>query len=286
MGADDHEPAVIPVKVPPTTAPRATPDLGDRLGRPPPQVCAREFSMSPPRIKRPAGFTAGSPPNLPLPTGPRIPGSRHHLRVKECEPLQQNQGPMGLQQHWPDNKTQVDTGLPLSYSSGMKRFTLHIVGLARAFVSAVFAVAGIGKVLDPTIAAQSWGTVLGVSEHCMSVAFRMVGLAELIVAGALLMRENTIPALAACLLSMTFFLISVIRNVGVLEVSQCGCFGLLSLGPSGPPEVVRDGLLVACSALVLVDSLEHSSTTDARTIQGNTNAGWTPKVIAIYAGPT
>jgi len=76
-----------------------------------------------------------------------------------------------------------------------------------------------------------------------------------------------VPVRLACGLSVVFFGLSITRNLDLLAVVHCGCFGLLNLGPPGVTEVLRDGLLLSACLLVL------ASTPDLRISHERPNGG-------------
>jgi hypothetical protein len=128
---------------------------------------------------------------------------------------------------------------------------------ARVFLVFVFAVAGTGKLLDATRPAAAWGPVVGVSLGVAHLFFRLLGALEISVALGLLVRRgklNLCAAIAATGMSLVFVVVTFLRLTGYIPVASCGCFGLMTLGPRGGAELIRELLLMASSLLVVLES--------------------------------
>ncbi len=139
------------------------------------------------------------------------------------------------------------------HDDGMEKLMLCLTWLCRIFLGFIFVLAGVGKLLNPSEPAQIWAAWLKTNVTYLVVAFVALSVIEVVCAiGVVLGRRPAVFSVTT--LSALFLLISVLRFTQVIPIPSCGCFGLLYLGPGGGAEVLRDGLLLSSSVLVLVDS--------------------------------
>ncbi|MGS0687151.1 MauE/DoxX family redox-associated membrane protein [Nakamurella sp. GG22] len=103
-----------------------------------------------------------------------------------------------------------------------------MVGLLAA-MSLLLAVAGVGKVAAPRPAAKAWAAarIPGAGSVATPVMIRLLGLAELLIAVAVLVLGGSIPAV---LLSVAYLLLTAVawRMIRVAPQQDCGCFGRAS----------------------------------------------------------
>jgi len=140
----------------------------------------------------------------------------------------------------------------------MMRLVGHVVVLARVLVSVTLFAAGVGKLLGPSHTVRSWAPLAGLAEPLTTALVCGVAVAEIVTAGGLIARRGILPPIAAVGLSAAFFIVTLLRGLGVLHVASCGCFGVLHIELTMTQEIVRDALLLASSALILVDETERT----------------------------
>jgi hypothetical protein len=122
--------------------------------------------------------------------------------------------------------------------------------LARLLLAAVFAVAGIGKLLDLGGARRA-AQAFGAGDRVAVVVAPLLALAELAVAAGLLVNATAWWAAAGAVMLLALFSIAVARALWRGEAPDCHCFGRLHSAPVGRGTLVRNGLLAAVAAVVL-----------------------------------
>ena len=118
-------------------------------------------------------------------------------------------------------------------------------------LAALLAVAALAKLRDPTSAAAALGRA-GLPSGPALV--RMLAVAELLVAGAVLLAGGVVPVVALGLLHLGFaaFVVRVRRAAG--PKASCGCFGGAE-APVGLLHVVVNGAAAGVAAVSLTGSL-------------------------------
>jgi len=137
--------------------------------------------------------------------------------------------------------------------------TVKILALIfRILLSAVFAYAGIVKVIDPASfheAVLSYRIIGG--EAAVLVTYWLPVLEIVLAVGLWIRRYASISAAISLLLLVLFSVAIVMAWIRGIDL-DCGCFGALSAdSPSHLYLLLRDGLLVAISAFVLWDRLQN-----------------------------
>jgi hypothetical protein len=127
---------------------------------------------------------------------------------------------------------------------------LLAVALARMLLAAVFAAAGIGKLLDPAGTRRAVRAFGVTDRHAPAVAL-LLGAAELAVAGALLPNATAWWAAAAALVLLALFSVASVRVIRRGEAPDCRCFGRLHSAPVGRATLMRNALLGVVAAVVL-----------------------------------
>lgn len=122
--------------------------------------------------------------------------------------------------------------------------------IARLGLAAVFAVAGVGKLLDLSGSADAVRG-FGMPERYARALGTALPVLELI-AAALLLPVSTAfwGALLATFLLLTF-VGGIVNSLRKGETPDCHCFGQFHSEPIGTPTLVRNGLLVAVGLLIL-----------------------------------
>jgi uncharacterized membrane protein YphA (DoxX/SURF4 family) len=125
-----------------------------------------------------------------------------------------------------------------------------LVLLARLGLVAVFTVAAVAKVSDP----GSFGETLNrFRVPGRSVATWAIPLAELAVAGLLLVPDSVRFGAGAALVLLGVFTATVVATLRRGEQPDCGCFGAASRAPIGPGTLARNAALAALGVLVLLE---------------------------------
>ena len=124
---------------------------------------------------------------------------------------------------------------------------------ARMLLAAVFAVAGVAKLLDQPGSRRSL-VGFGVPNTAIPAIAVLLPLAELAIAAALVPVDSARwGALAALLLLLCFVagIANAMRGGG--QAPNCHCFGQLHSAPAGWPTLTRNALLAALAAFVVID---------------------------------
>jgi thiol-disulfide isomerase/thioredoxin len=108
-----------------------------------------------------------------------------------------------------------------------------VVGL-RVLLAAVFVTAGVGKLLDLRGSRRAMAD-FGVPERAARIA------------------GTALPVIAlAALLLLVAFIIGIARALARGEEPDCHCFGQIHSAPAGRLTLVRNGVLAACAAVIVV----------------------------------
>ncbi len=121
---------------------------------------------------------------------------------------------------------------------------------ARGALAVVFIAAGVGKLLDPG-GSRSALQGFGVSGRWSGAAVRLLPIAELAVAAALLTQPLARIGAAAALLLLAAFIFGVANALRQGRTPDCHCFGQLHSAPAGRGTIVRNGVLAIPALLVL-----------------------------------
>ena len=130
-----------------------------------------------------------------------------------------------------------------------------IVGLVagRMVLVVVFGMAAAGKLLDRAGSRRALAE-FGIHERFTAAGALLLPLAELAVAGALLVRSWARLGAAGALALLVAFSVVVALNLAAGRRTECNCFGRLLASRIGAATLVRNGVLAALSvALILAD---------------------------------
>lgn len=116
---------------------------------------------------------------------------------------------------------------------------------------AVFAVAGIAKLLDPRGSREA-AKAFGVPDRLAGLAARGLPLVEIAIALLLLAVATRWYAAIAALALLLAFCAAIVRVMARGEAPDCHCFGQLHSSPTGWRTLVRTGLLAALTAFLVV----------------------------------
>ena len=129
---------------------------------------------------------------------------------------------------------------------------MNLVVLAvQVLLAAVFATAGVGKLLDPSgsrIALRAFG----LPNALIPAATYLVPAAELATAVALLFHGSARWGAVAALLLLLTFIAGIARALSRGQAPDCHCFGQLHSAPAGRGTLTRNGVLAALAAVVVV----------------------------------
>ena len=139
-------------------------------------------------------------------------------------------------------------------SWGRQGLGVAVVGLlaCRVVVGVVFALAAAAKLAD-RVGARRALVDFGIPERFASPGAVLLPLAELGVAGALLVGPFARPGAAGALALLVVFSLAVALNLAAGRKMDCHCFGQLHSSPIGAATLVRNGLLGVLSTLVVVE---------------------------------
>jgi uncharacterized membrane protein YphA (DoxX/SURF4 family)/thiol-disulfide isomerase/thioredoxin len=121
----------------------------------------------------------------------------------------------------------------------------------RCALGIVFLVAATGKLLDLEGSRRALEE-FGLPARAARLGGAMLPAAELAVAIALLIRPSARWGAAAALLLLLAFIAGVGRAMSRGEAPDCHCFGQIHSEPAGPATLIRNAVLAAAAALVLI----------------------------------
>lgn len=122
----------------------------------------------------------------------------------------------------------------------------------RCLLGVVFTVAAIGKLLDREGSRRALEE-FGVSARAARVGGVALPVVELAVAAALLVRPTARFGAACALLLLLVFAAAVARAISRGEAPDCHCFGQIHSEPAGRATLIRNAVLAAGAALVVVE---------------------------------
>jgi methylamine dehydrogenase accessory protein MauD len=125
------------------------------------------------------------------------------------------------------------------------------VFLTRALLAVVFATAGVGKLLDLEGSRRSLRD-FGVPERFASVAGTLLPIVELVTAALLLIAPTAQWGALLALLLLLAFIAGITRAMRQGVAPDCNCFGQIHSAPAGRGTLVRNGVLAALAAFVLI----------------------------------
>lgn len=121
----------------------------------------------------------------------------------------------------------------------------------RCVLAAVFLVAAVGKLLDLDGSRRALED-FGVPPRLARLGGAALPVAELIVAVALLIAPSARWGALAALLLLAVFVAGVVRALARGEAPDCHCFGQIHSEPAGPGTLIRNAVLAAAAAFILV----------------------------------
>lgn len=123
--------------------------------------------------------------------------------------------------------------------------------IARLALAAVFAVAGVAKLMDLAGSRKAVAD-FGVPERLAPAAGLALPLAELGIALLLLPTATARWGALGALILLLAFIAAIGASLARGRAPDCHCFGQLHSEPAGPSTLVRNGILAAVAAFVLV----------------------------------
>src|SRR4051794_34756855 len=128
---------------------------------------------------------------------------------------------------------------------------LHIsIFVAQVILAGVFGIAGFAKVVDRSGSRQALRD-FGVPARLSGALGTLLPVAELIIAGALLVSPLARWGAIAALALLVLFAIGISTNLMQGRKPDCHCFGQLHSKPIGWPTLVRNGLLAAIAGMLV-----------------------------------
>ncbi len=136
----------------------------------------------------------------------------------------------------------------------------------RVLLAAVFATAGVGKLLDRTGSRRALED-FGAGPRVAAVGAVALPIAELGTAVALLFPNSAVWGAAAALLLLGLFIFGIARALARGQAPDCHCFGQIHSAPAGRGTLLRNVALALSALVVLVEGPGPSLATwiDART---------------------
>lgn len=123
--------------------------------------------------------------------------------------------------------------------------------LLQALLAAVFVAAGMAKLLDQP-GARSSLQAFGVPFSAVGAIALSLPLAEIVTAVALLIEPLARWGALSALLLLLAFMAGIARAISQGQAPDCHCFGQLHSAPAGRGTLVRNGVLAALAAAVVV----------------------------------
>jgi peroxiredoxin/uncharacterized membrane protein YphA (DoxX/SURF4 family) len=151
--------------------------------------------------------------------------------------------------------------------------------VVRLLLVGVFLLAGVTKLLDPAGSREAMSG-FGVSERFAGVAGRVLPLAEIAVAIALVPVPSARYGAVAAAVLLVSFVAAIARAMSRGEAPDCHCFGQVHSAPAGPWTLVRNGGLLGAAGFVAIGGWRHAGDSATHWLVG-ASAGW---VLAAVLG--
>jgi methylamine dehydrogenase accessory protein MauD len=141
-----------------------------------------------------------------------------------------------------------------------------VVLAIRVLLAAVFATAGVGKLLDRTGSRRALED-FGAGPRLAAVGAVALPIAELGTAVALLLPDSALWGAAAALVLLGIFIVGIARALARGQAPDCHCFGQIHSAPAGRGTLLRNVALALSALVVLLEGPGPSITAwiDART---------------------
>jgi peroxiredoxin/uncharacterized membrane protein YphA (DoxX/SURF4 family) len=153
--------------------------------------------------------------------------------------------------------------------------------IARLALAGVFAVAGVGKLLDLSGSQQAVRN-FGVPERFAKPAGIALPIAELIIAVLLLpVTTARYGAILAALL-MLAFIAAIANQLRQGKQPDCHCFGQLHSAPAGPITLLRNGAFAAVALFIVIAGWNDAGTSLTGWVHDRSGFDWL--VLALSAG--
>jgi thiol-disulfide isomerase/thioredoxin/uncharacterized membrane protein YphA (DoxX/SURF4 family) len=127
----------------------------------------------------------------------------------------------------------------------------------RLVLAAVFAIAGIGKLMDLEASRKSLLN-FGISREQAQVLGPALPIAELVTAALLLFTPTARAGAIASLVLLGAFIFGIARALSRGETPECNCFGVLHSSQAGPTTLLRNCALAALAVFVLIEGSGHA----------------------------
>lgn len=122
---------------------------------------------------------------------------------------------------------------------------------AQVLLAAVFATAGVAKLFDQPGSRRAL-VGFGVSDTLAPTFGLMLPLAEIATAAALILQPSARWGAVAALLLLLCFIVGISHAVSQGEAPDCHCFGQVHSAPAGRGTLIRNGVLAALAAMLVV----------------------------------
>lgn len=122
----------------------------------------------------------------------------------------------------------------------------------RILLAAVFATAGVGKLLDIEGSRQAMRD-FGLSDALARMAGVLLPVAELATAVLLIFRPTAQVGATLGLVLLLAFIAGIANALRQGMAPDCHCFGQIHSAPAGPETLVRNGILAAAAAFALIE---------------------------------
>jgi thiol-disulfide isomerase/thioredoxin/uncharacterized membrane protein YphA (DoxX/SURF4 family) len=124
-----------------------------------------------------------------------------------------------------------------------------VVLALRVLLAAVFATAGVGKLLDLAGSRRAVAD-FGVPESAARFIGLLLPLAEIAIAIGLVFRPSAQIAAIAAAVVLAGFIAGISRALARGEQPDCHCFGQIHSAPAGPTTLIRNGILGAAAIVI------------------------------------
>lgn len=151
-----------------------------------------------------------------------------------------------------------------------------VLGL-RLALAAVFIVAGAAKMVDRTGSARAVAD-FGVPEPIAAPIGWMLPIVEIVAGAAVLVEPFRLLGTVIVAALLLVFTVAIVANLGRGRAPECRCFGQVHSEVVGPRTLVRNGLLLAAAAVILIAQVGRFSNAPVF------SAGQTSAVLVLVLG--
>lgn len=154
--------------------------------------------------------------------------------------------------------------------------------IARLALAGIFAVAGVGKLLDLSGSQQAVRN-FGLPERLAKPGGIALPIAELIIAALLLPVTTAKYGAIAAFALMLVFIAAIANQLRIGNQPDCHCFGQIHSEPAGPKTLIRNGIFAIVAAFVAIAGWDDAGTSLTGWMHDRSGFEWFVLTLSVIA---